>query len=212
MIIRSIQDTWIGYAYDGKSVVACTVSSQYDQTRKVILSCLPQNQPYTITEKGSPFVESQILLIYQLHHGAECTVGFTLATEYYPTNQATILMAASKIPLGYVTTYGNLAKLVDDDARIVGQIMANNPLYPFVPCHRVVGSDFALVGYGGKKTTGALNAKLRRLQQEARNQKPTILHYAGKDVPIHPVEKVLAKAKTQGFQVSDPHQASLTNF
>ena len=44
--------------------------------------------------------------------------------------------------------------------------MAINPLYPIVPCHRVVGADMSLVGYGGKKDTQALLAKLARIKAE----------------------------------------------
>lgn len=48
--------------------------------------------------------------------------------------------------------------------------MATNPLYPIVPCHRVVGSDLSLVGYGGKQDAVALAAKLARLEAEARGE------------------------------------------
>lgn len=49
--------------------------------------------------------------------------------------------------------------------------MATNPLYPIVPCHRVVGSDMSLVGYGGRQDSEALIAKLRRLIAESRGFK-----------------------------------------
>ena len=59
--------------------------------------------------------------------------------------------------------------------------MAGNPLYPIVPCHRVVGADMSLVGYGGKQTTGALTAKLSRLQAEARAQEERRLRTARRE-------------------------------
>jgi methylated-DNA-[protein]-cysteine S-methyltransferase len=34
-------------------------------------------------------------------------------------------------------------------ARVVGAAMAANPFAPVIPCHRVVGSDGTLRGYGG---------------------------------------------------------------
>jgi O-6-methylguanine DNA methyltransferase len=55
------------------------------------------------------------------------------------------------IPAGSTTTYGRLA----DDlgipgcARAVGSAVRRNPMSLIVPCHRVVGSDGALRGYGG---------------------------------------------------------------
>lgn len=52
---------------------------------------------------------------------------------------------------GQVITYGELARRAGNPraARAVGQAMARNPWPVVVPCHRVVGSDGSLVGYGG---------------------------------------------------------------
>ncbi|MBC7223328.1 MAG: methylated-DNA--[protein]-cysteine S-methyltransferase [Anaerolineae bacterium] len=52
---------------------------------------------------------------------------------------------------GQVVTYAELARRVGKPraARAVGQAMARNPCPVVVPCHRVVGSDRSLVGYGG---------------------------------------------------------------
>lgn len=53
---------------------------------------------------------------------------------------------------GRTTTYGDLALAVGwplSASRAVGRAMATNPVAVVVPCHRVVGADGALVGYGG---------------------------------------------------------------
>ena len=60
-----------------------------------------------------------------------------------------VLKATAQIPLGYVTSYGSIAKAVGGGPRAVGNVMASNPFAPIVPCHRVVKSDFTLGGYGG---------------------------------------------------------------
>ncbi|MDD5221426.1 MAG: MGMT family protein [Candidatus Pacebacteria bacterium] len=72
---------------------------------------------------------------------------------------------AAKIPKGKVATYGQLAKLAENKkaARVVGMLMRNNPYYPKVSCHRVVGFDGRLVGYTG---TGGIKAKRKRLIEE----------------------------------------------
>ena len=56
-----------------------------------------------------------------------------------------------RIPAGETRTYAWLAAKVGRPraARAVGRVMATNPLPIVVPCHRVVGSDGALHGYGG---------------------------------------------------------------
>jgi methylated-DNA-[protein]-cysteine S-methyltransferase len=54
------------------------------------------------------------------------------------------------IGYGAVLTYGELAALVGgrSKARAVGQAANRNPLLIVVPCHRVIGSDGRLVGFG----------------------------------------------------------------
>jgi methylated-DNA-[protein]-cysteine S-methyltransferase len=65
-----------------------------------------------------------------------------------------------EIPYGTTTTYGELAARIDDAlypaglepyrrARIVGAAVGRTPTPILVPCHRVIGSDGSLTGYGG---------------------------------------------------------------
>jgi O-6-methylguanine DNA methyltransferase len=56
-----------------------------------------------------------------------------------------------KIPFGETTTYGDIALRTGRPkaARAVGRAMATNPLPLVLPCHRIVGSDGSLTGYGG---------------------------------------------------------------
>src|ERR1700748_2981045 len=64
------------------------------------------------------------------------------------------------IPYGKTESYGELAARVDPDvfgpgveawqrARIVGAANGRNPVSIIVPCHRVIGADGSLTGYGG---------------------------------------------------------------
>jgi methylated-DNA-[protein]-cysteine S-methyltransferase len=55
------------------------------------------------------------------------------------------------IPYGETRSYGQLARALGrpDRARAVGGANARNPLPIFLPCHRVIGSDGSLTGYGG---------------------------------------------------------------
>jgi methylated-DNA-[protein]-cysteine S-methyltransferase len=62
-----------------------------------------------------------------------------------------ILERLAHVPYGEVTTYGSLAAEAGRPraARAVGTVMNRNPIPIVLPCHRVVGSNGALVGYGG---------------------------------------------------------------
>ena len=62
-----------------------------------------------------------------------------------------VLEETLRIPAGRTRTYGWLAAKVGRPraARAVGRVMATNPLPLVIPCHRVVGSDGSLHGYGG---------------------------------------------------------------
>lgn len=56
-----------------------------------------------------------------------------------------------KIPFGQTLTYGELARRVGvpKAARAVGAACGSNPVPLVVPCHRVIGGDGSLHGYGG---------------------------------------------------------------
>ena len=55
------------------------------------------------------------------------------------------------IPFGKTTSYGNLARHMKNEGaiRAIGQANHVNPIAIIIPCHRVIGSDRSLVGYGG---------------------------------------------------------------
>ena len=56
-----------------------------------------------------------------------------------------------RIPYGETISYGELAKRVDRPgaARAVGSANGQNPIAIIVPCHRVIGADGSLTGFGG---------------------------------------------------------------
>ena len=57
----------------------------------------------------------------------------------------------TRIPYGETRSYGQVARAVGEPggAQAVGLACGRNPLAVVVPCHRVVGADGALVGFGG---------------------------------------------------------------
>ena len=65
--------------------------------------------------------------------------------------QSRVLAATARIPFGEVSTYGAVAKRAGNAkaSRAAGGALNSNPIPIVVPCHRVVGSTGALVGYAG---------------------------------------------------------------
>jgi methylated-DNA-[protein]-cysteine S-methyltransferase len=65
--------------------------------------------------------------------------------------QLRVWAALREIPYGETTSYGKLAATVGEPgaARAVGAANGQNPIPIIVPCHRVIGADGSLTGYGG---------------------------------------------------------------
>jgi methylated-DNA-[protein]-cysteine S-methyltransferase len=77
---------------------------------------------------------------------------FTVALDLEGTPfQKKVWAKLLKVPCGWTTSYGELAKAVGRPgaARAVGGANHRNPVSIIVPCHRVVGSGGSLTGYGG---------------------------------------------------------------
>ncbi len=63
-----------------------------------------------------------------------------------------VWQALTTIPYGETRSYGDIARVVADDisaSRAVGLANGRNPIAIIVPCHRVIGADGTLVGFGG---------------------------------------------------------------
>lgn len=64
--------------------------------------------------------------------------------------QQSVYRVTQTIPRGKVATYRAVAEKIGTKAyRAVGQALGANPVCLLVPCHRVVGSDRTLTGFGG---------------------------------------------------------------
>jgi methylated-DNA-[protein]-cysteine S-methyltransferase len=78
--------------------------------------------------------------------------GFDVALEPGGTAfQRKVWMALRAIPYGQTVTYGQLAAQLGapGSSRAVGLANGRNPISIVVPCHRVIGADGSLTGYGG---------------------------------------------------------------
>lgn len=93
---------------------------------------------------------------------------FDLPVDWRGMNpyQEQVLRVCYAIPYGKTRSYGELAVQTGRGkagARAVGSIMAHNPIPIVIPCHRVVGTDGKLHGYG---SPGGVDDKARLLALE----------------------------------------------
>jgi methylated-DNA-[protein]-cysteine S-methyltransferase len=98
---------------------------------------------------------------------------FTVALNAHgSTFQKQVWQELSSIPYGETTSYGKVAAAIGhpDGARAVGVANGQNPLAIIVPCHRVIGADGSLTGYGG-----GLDVKRWLLDHEARHAGLTLV-------------------------------------
>jgi len=65
--------------------------------------------------------------------------------------QQQVWQALCELPFGTLVSYGDLARTVGRPAavRAVAQAVGRNPIAVIIPCHRIVGSDTSLTGFGG---------------------------------------------------------------
>ena len=77
---------------------------------------------------------------------------FLLNLEPLGTNfQKRVWQQLRKISFGETVSYGDIANAIDNPnaGRAVGNANRINPICIIIPCHRVIGSDGSLTGYGG---------------------------------------------------------------
>lgn len=114
-------------------------------------------------EDHDPFREAERQLLAYFA-GQRTTFSLSLRPEGTPFQQL-VWGALQEIPYGETLSYGELAQRIGKPAavRAVGAANGANPLPIVIPCHRVIGSNGKLTGFGG-----GLETKERLLRLESR--------------------------------------------
>ena len=100
-------------------------------------------------ESDEPFGDALVQL-GEYFEGGRTHFDLALAPSGSPF-QLRVWNALRKIPYGQTASYGEIARKVGVPSapRAVGAANGLNPIGIIVPCHRVIGSDGSLTGYGG---------------------------------------------------------------
>ena len=187
-------DFWCVVAVDddGDKVLATGFGLDEQGVLKSVLLNLPYNVAFQVVDKQSQFSVKVLTAIESIVVGESVSSeSFKFEMAYLPEYSRRVLSFLVKVPVGYVTTYGALAKAVGGGARAVGQVMRANPFAPLIPCHRVVRSDFSLGGYGGEVVGQGVKMKHAILQREDRGYKePTKIKVNGSVLSVFPVSFV----------------------
>ena len=185
--VKNVERVWFGIASDETEVFATTFASSEKDALRSLRESIPFDVPFQQLDEPSALAERVIAMLKGIYNGKDSSQSFRLATKYLPNYTGRVLEATRSIPTGYVSSYGGVARAVGGGPRAVGNVMARNPFPPIVPCHRVVGSDLTLGGYGG-----GLDVKRSFLIRERRGYtSEREVPVNGKKLHVFPVESVL---------------------
>jgi len=163
---KKMDGLWYAVALDDDKVFATSFASDEKTVLKNVLASLPFNVPFKVVDKQSQFSEKVLNAMKLMVAGESVSVDFKFEMAHLSKYSQRVLGFLAKVPVGYVTTYGDLAEVSDLAPRVVGRVMASNPFAPLIPCHRVVRSDFSIGGYGG-----GVDMKWAILQREDKGYK-----------------------------------------
>ncbi len=184
---QNFEGVWFGVACNQEEIVSTSFGASEKKTLTSILASIPFDVPFQVSYEPSAFAESVLDSLKKIFVGRKPDNTFSFAYAPLPAYTQKVLKVTMQIPIGYVTSYGSIAKAVGGGARAVGNIMASNRFAPIVPCHRVVKSDFTLGGYGG-----GLKTKVELLNREKKGFFDSMqVQVEGGFLKVFPIEYVL---------------------
>jgi methylated-DNA-[protein]-cysteine S-methyltransferase len=122
---------------DNESIVRRQLARDYGESRFVL-------------EAGADTLSVRRSVARYFEGDLQAIDSISVATAGTPF-QREVWSALRQIPCGATTSYGALARRIGRPAavRAVGLANGSNPIAVIVPCHRVIGADGSLTGYGG---------------------------------------------------------------
>jgi len=116
------------------------------------------------TVKETPLIKNAVKQLNEYFEGKRKMFNLPIAaqgTEF----QLKVWEALKTIPYGETRSYGDIAVSINNPkaVRAVGMANNRNPVVIIIPCHRVIGADGSLMGFGG-----GLELKRKLLELEER--------------------------------------------
>ncbi|HUT17278.1 MAG TPA: MGMT family protein, partial [Acidobacteriota bacterium] len=117
---KDVGGVWFGVACDKQRVFGTSFAVSEREALRSLLSSVPFNVPFQVLSEPSAFAEDVLASVKNVYYGKDATHGFSLATAHLPAYTRKVLEAASLIPVGYVASYGSIAKAAGGSPRAVG--------------------------------------------------------------------------------------------
>lgn len=127
---------------------------------------------HAIGDAAHPVLDATQAQLAEYFAGQRRVFELPLVPEGTPFQQS-VWRALLAIPHGQTRSYGDIARHIEQPAavRAVGAANGRNPIAIIVPCHRVIGANGSLIGFGGglpvKRVLLALEGKQPSLYDEA---------------------------------------------
>jgi len=138
-----IGDLWLAVSTDGLAAVECNIpSADFEAFLAKRFKCQVEYKQRKVKSAAAEI--SEYLQGYRRHF--TLVIDWTLLRPF----QRLALQATYDIPYGETRTYKHIAEAIHRPraARAVGRAEATNPMPLVIPCHRVIGTDGKLHGYG----------------------------------------------------------------
>jgi O-6-methylguanine DNA methyltransferase len=146
-----------------------------------LISQLREKPNHVAQENALPLVPA-IDALEQYFSGEKKPLSHALDLQGTPF-QFVVWSALQEIPLGKISTYGEIAGEINrpQAARAVGQACGSNNVVLFVPCHRVVAAHGKLGGFGGglRLKKALLRHEGVRVQHEVENEEDAAMRGDG---------------------------------
>jgi methylated-DNA-[protein]-cysteine S-methyltransferase len=142
---------------------------EFDMPQEQFIRKLQQRAPQAVILPGEAQTAAACKQITEFLQGQRQVFDLSLELSGIPAFQQEALKATLAIPYGQTATYAEIAAAIGHPgaARAVGRAEATNPIPLVIPCHRVVGSDGKLHGYGGP---GGISLKAKILKLESQGE------------------------------------------
>jgi methylated-DNA-[protein]-cysteine S-methyltransferase len=171
MAVKVKNQTWIGErevpyfgeiwtAVSENGIVAVSLWNERELIEAEVVKLTGLSPAYN-PEKTAPALDQLDEYFHKQRHDFDLPLDWSVMTSF----QQTALRAVYAIPYGKTLTYADVAAQIGQPkaVRAMGRANATNPMPIIIPCHRVLGSDGKLHGYGGP---GGLETKAWLLRLE----------------------------------------------